>query len=132
MATTSPAALLRAAADTLRALATAASTDERGGPTARWHFTERNSHGSGYLYAANPDGPGARLIHGGSSGPHGRGTRPSMDARHGEYAAAVDPAVGLALADWLAAAADAAELAGPDPRAVAVARQLLGEDTDRA
>lgn len=103
---TSPAEELRAAAARLRELATAASTatatpvDKGGKPTTHWHFNEREQ-GSGYLYAANPDGPGTRLIHSNA----GRGTYPHMRTRHGEYAAAMDPAVGLANASLLEAAA---------------------------
>lgn len=94
-----PADEIRAAAEKLRALATAASTPlARGGkPTRRWHFAER-TRGSGYLYAENPDGPGTRL------------TSPGMHPRHGQYAAAMDPGVGAALADWLEHAAKFAEL----------------------
>lgn len=43
-----------------------------------------------------------------------------------EYIALMHPGVGLALADWLDSAAQDAELIGPDHRALAVARQLLG------
>ncbi|WP_167828867.1 hypothetical protein [Streptomyces sp. MZ04] len=109
---TSPANELRTAAEKLRALAAAASTatatpiDKGGTPTDRWHFTERE-RGSGYLYAANPDGPGTRLIHG--SG--GRRDYPHMRTRHGAYTAVMDPTVGLALADWLDAEARGYEAA---------------------
>ncbi|MFD5384320.1 hypothetical protein ACFWMG_04985 [Streptomyces sp. NPDC127074] len=132
MTDTSPAVQIRAAAELLRALATAASTatatpiDKGGKPTTRWHFKKREQD-SGYLYAANPDGPGTRLIHSNA----GRGSYPSMRTRHGEYAAAMDPTVGLALADWLDSAADDAEQVGPDPHALAVARQILGEESGR-
>lgn len=99
---TTPAEELRAAAEKLRGLATAASTDKHDRPTARWYFTERGGPGSGgYLYSANPDGPDVKLLRGGSTGAHGRGTYPHMDTRHGEYAAAMDPTVGLLLARWL-------------------------------
>lgn len=121
-----PADELKTAAEKLRALATAASTDRSGTPTARWHFKERSGLHSGYLYAENPDGPGVRLILGGSSGPRGRGMHPGMRTRHGEYAATVDPTVGLALADWLDSAAIDAEQIGPDPCALAVARAING------
>ena len=43
-----------------------------------------------------------------------------------EYVATMHPGVGLALADWLESAARDAEQIGPDPFAVALARQLLG------
>lgn len=126
-----PSAELRTAAEKLRALAAEASTatatpTERGGtPTTRWHFTE-SEPGSGYLYAANPDGPGTRLLR--TSGTGGRGHRDpaGMRTRHGEYAAAMDPAVGKALADWLDSAAEEAEHIGPDPKALAFARVFHG------
>ncbi|MFF9312174.1 hypothetical protein ACF1BS_14810 [Streptomyces sp. NPDC014748] len=92
---------LRAAIDQLRALATAASTDRRG-PTAQWFFKETDHRrGAGYLYSANPTGPGVRLTHGGSSGAHGRGSHPGMHIQHGVYAATMDPTVGLAIATLL-------------------------------
>ncbi|MBP8538578.1 hypothetical protein [Streptomyces sp. MK37H] len=129
MTDASPADEIRAAAENLRALATAASTAtatpiERGGtPTTRWYFKEREK-GHGYLYAANPDGPGTRLIHSTA----GRGSYPSMRARHGEYAAAMDPTVGLALADLLDVIARTAHHEGAAvDEAFAVARQILGE-----
>lgn len=87
----SPAEELRVAAERLRALATTASTIRGGRPTARWHFKEVPGLRSGYLYAENPDGAGVRLTVD-SSG---------MRTRHGEYAAAMDPTVGLALAHLL-------------------------------
>lgn len=40
-----------------------------------------------------------------------------------------NPGFGLALADWLESAAEEAELIGPDYRAVAVARAILGDVT---
>ncbi|MFJ4682017.1 hypothetical protein [Streptomyces sp. NPDC088789] len=128
---------LRAAATTLRALATTASTASRDKPTSRWHFKTRDSR-SGYLYSANPDGPGMRL------------TPEGMHPRHGQYAATMDPTLGLALADWLDTAAhhyecgiraaddvfrddpdgrDAFLTTGPgapSPQALAVARQING------
>lgn len=132
---TSPATELRTAAATLRALATAASTatstpiDKGGKPTTRWHFAERNGSSSGYLYAENPNGPGARLIHGGADS---RGTHPNMRTRHGQYAAAMDPTVGLALANWLDWEAETAPITAWAPintgldRALAVARAVNG------
>ncbi|MCQ8831821.1 hypothetical protein [Streptomyces malaysiensis] len=131
MTGTNPTDQIRAAAELLRALATAASTDETGRPTARWYFTEHGRHDSGYLYAANPTGPGARILRGGSSGPHGRGLRPHLAARHGEYIAAMDPTVGFALAAWLDSAVEDAGQVGPDPHALAVARQILDQETER-
>ncbi|MFD5697486.1 hypothetical protein [Streptomyces lasiicapitis] len=110
---TGSSAELRTAAATLRALATAASTAtatpiERGGkPSTRWHFAERTSS-TGYLYAENPNGPGARLTHGGT----GRDSHPGMRTRHGQYAAAMDPTTGLALAHALDETADSVEQDG--------------------
>ncbi|MBW1603428.1 hypothetical protein JJV70_15210 [Streptomyces sp. JJ66] len=126
---------LRAAADKLRALVTAASTatatpvERDGKPTTEWHFAESRP-GHGYLYAANPTGPGTRLMH--ADGPR---TYPSMRTRHGAYAAAMDPALGAALAGWLdAEAARLAATAHPgwhdtlaSPHALAIARLINGE-----
>lgn len=94
----SPAEEIRTAAEKLRALATTASTIRGGRPTARWHFKEQPGLKSGYLYAENPDGAGVRLTID-SSG---------MRTRHGEYAAAMDPTVGLALAHLLEGVASTA------------------------
>lgn len=127
---TSPADELQTAAKHLCTLATAASTatatniNKGGTPTTRWFFRAREGD-SGYLYAANPHGPGTRLIHSTA----GRGSYPSMRRRHGEYVAAMDPTVGLALAAWLDSAAEGDEA---DPGAVAVARHILGEEVPRA
>lgn len=129
---TTPADELRTAAATLRALATTASTGRAGEPTVRWAFTETSSdfgkgHGSGMLRAtdaldaeADPR-LGKPLIHG-SSGTRGRA--PSLAVQHGEYIAAMDPTLGLLLADWLDSAAQDAEQIGPDHHALAVARQI--------
>ncbi|MFJ2568906.1 hypothetical protein ACIOYT_00600 [Streptomyces halstedii] len=107
--------LLRAAAEKLHALATAASVDSSGRPTAQWAVryqpgilpgappqTDRDC----YLRAvdeADADGRGARsLLHGGG----GSRTRPpSVEPQHGRFIAAMDPGVGLALAAWLDRAA---------------------------
>lgn len=125
---------LRAAAKRLRDLAQAAATGRRGEPTAHWAFTERTLDsgkrwGSGMLHAVDHlevgDDPrlGQALIHGGG---HPRGTGPSMAVQHGEFMAVMDPVAGLLFADWLDSAAEGAEQIGPDPHAVAVARQILG------
>ncbi|MFD5875666.1 hypothetical protein [Streptomyces sp. NPDC060322] len=144
--TTSAADQLRAAAAQLRALATAASTDTDGRPTAHWAvryqpgvtpgaapLTDRNC----YLDAideADPDGRGARrLLHGGG----GSRTRPpSVEPQHGRYIALMDPTLGLALAAWLESwvGVDLSEH-GPMPEdaqhALAVARQVLGTTTEQ-
>lgn len=112
---TTPAEELRAAADTLRALATAASTatttpaDRGGSPTSRWHFAEHGATGMGYLYAENPGGLGTRLLRTLGVGGRGHRDRASMRTRHGEYAAAMDPTVGLAVAKALDEAAASVE-----------------------
>ncbi|RLU79248.1 hypothetical protein CTZ27_37015 [Streptomyces griseocarneus] len=139
MTHTNPAATLRAAADMLRALATAASTDTHGRPSATWTvrycFTAptgepRREHGC-YLHTE-----GHVPLLRGSSGSHGRGSRPHLHVQHAEYIAAMDPTVGLALADWLHDEAtylehlettDADGLDEPE-HALRVARLILGED----
>ncbi|MEU2510531.1 hypothetical protein [Streptomyces syringium] len=132
MTDTSPAAVLRAAADHLRALAAAASTDGHGSPTACWDFEEYCFHsgegrGAGMLYATD-DGPyQTRLLHGAA----GRGGGPRVHRQHGEYIAAVNPAVGLALADLLADLAHGDAFGEINPWALALAQRLLGEDTSR-
>ncbi|MGW2384367.1 hypothetical protein [Streptomyces sp. NPDC001658] len=52
--------------------------------------------------------------------------RAECDTGDADYIAAMHPLVGLDLADWLESAAEDAVQIGPDPHAVAVARQLLG------
>lgn len=145
---TTPADELRTAAARLRTLATAASTDTKGHPTAHWAVRYRPGVTPGApelrdrpcaLVATDdtgPDGHPRPLLHGGSSGPHGRGSRPAVEPRHGEYIAAMDPNVGLALADWLTT--EAQTWAGDEVHsrcsaqtctldaALAVARNLLG------
>jgi hypothetical protein len=48
-------------------------------------------------------------------------------AGHAAHIASWHPAVALAVADWLESAARDAEMIGPDPAALAVARAFLGE-----
>ncbi len=121
---------LRAASARLRELATAASTDRYGRDTSTWtshHVNERDARLFG------PDR--VRIIRGGSSGPHGRGVHPHLVPVHADYIAAMDPTVGLALADWLeATAAEVARIeeqyrdrtAGESmaPHALTLARQI--------
>ncbi|MFE9003153.1 hypothetical protein ACFYOY_13570 [Streptomyces sp. NPDC007875] len=127
----SPAALLRAAAEKLHALATAASTDTDGTPTANWHtepcWPDDPTLGH-HLYGdhlTRDDGSTISwpLLNRGGS-PH---RRSYMHGQHAEYAAAMNPAVGLAIAAWLDSAAEDAEQIGADPRALATARRILGE-----
>ncbi|MEU3528872.1 hypothetical protein AB0E62_34325 [Streptomyces sp. NPDC038707] len=110
---------IRTAAEKLRALATAASTDGRrkNAPTARWHFKKRDNRG--YIYSENPVGPGVRIT---PSTPASPGMRPE----HGEYAATMDPTVGLLLADLLEDQADGDDQGEINPWALALARELNG------
>lgn len=54
---------------------------------------------------------------------------PHVTAAIGTYMAAVHPRVGELLAKWLDSAAEDAEQIGPDPNAVAVAREILAGAT---
>lgn len=144
MTDNSPADTLRRAADRLRDLATTASTDDDGTPTASWVVAHRSvqrpdgSYAHGRLYGGVTDAERSwtRLLHG-SAGPGGRGSTPFMKTRHAEYAAAMGPVVGLALADWLDFEADlidrvpGAELRDRTERALAVARAILAEKAQR-
>ncbi|MFI0156157.1 hypothetical protein [Streptomyces lydicus] len=110
--TTSPAATLRAAANKLRALAHAATYEDR--------TTWAPGHTKGSLSAVvldHPERPGVLI---------------EIWAAHLEdvnaYIAAMGPALGLALADWLAGAAEDAEQIGASHHALTVARQILGSD----
>ncbi|MFF8645022.1 hypothetical protein [Streptomyces sp. NPDC015345] len=98
-----PARELREAAQKLRTLALAASTATDGTPTANWNVKYKEFHtGHGLLcgdYITNGRGErvGWPLLHRGGSQ-----YRPTyMAPQHAEYAAAVGPSVGLALAAWL-------------------------------
>ncbi|WP_329592169.1 hypothetical protein OG195_27395 [Streptomyces sp. NBC_01362] len=128
--TTTPADELRAAAEKLRALATAASTDTDGNPTAQWNAEPRwpdapDGHWNLYGgYTSRDDGRRfgwPRLNRGGS-----QHRQAYMQPQHATYIAAMGPGVGLALADWLDAAAP------DDQHALAVARQVLGITTETA
>ncbi|MYU20784.1 hypothetical protein [Streptomyces sp. SID8352] len=123
---TSPADQLRAAAALLRARATAASTDPEGNPTADWHYAALRRGRAG-LHGDHLTLDDGRVVSWPSIVRGGDHTRPSyMYLAHAAYAATMGPVVGLALADWLeAAAADAQEI-GASPQALAVAHQLLG------
>ncbi|MEU6872413.1 hypothetical protein [Streptomyces sp. NPDC046751] len=138
--TTTPAAELHAAAETLRALATAASTDTDGTPTTTWSTEPcwpNDDDGTSRLYGdyrTRDDGHRIAwppLLHGGSSQ---RPTR--MHTQHATYAAAMGPAVGLALADWLDSWTGV-EISEHGPmfedarHALAVARQILGTTTEQ-
>ncbi|MFF5670289.1 hypothetical protein [Streptomyces hygroscopicus] len=134
MTDTSPADQIRAAAVLLRTLATAASTDTDGTPTAHWN-TEPcwpdDDDGSRFLYGDHLTRDDGRRISWPLLTRGGSHQRPSyMHGQHAEYAAAMDPTVGLAIAAWLDSAAADAEQVGPDPHAIAVARQILDEETE--
>lgn len=133
-----PADELRTAANKLRALATAASTDQKGRPTTHWAVRYRPGVTPGApeqrdrpcaLVATDDTGHPARLLlHGGSSGPHGRGSRPAVEPQHGEYIAALDPTLGLTLADLLDDQADGDDEGVINPWALAVARAVNGQE----
>ena len=125
-----PADELRAAATKIRNLATAASTDNDGKPTANWNTKPcwpEDDDGNRFLFGDHLTRDDDRtiswplLLRGGR-----QHHQPYMHAQHAEYAAAMGPTVGLALADWLDSAARDAEHIGPDPHALAVARAVLG------
>ncbi|MFH8336931.1 hypothetical protein [Streptomyces sp. AM6-12] len=88
-----PADEIKQAATRLRELATAAA-DNSGNPnwTATRHFPDQPDSTYTTLWAT-----GARPLLGGG----GRGRVPYVHAPVGDYAAAMDPTVGLALAGWL-------------------------------
>lgn len=118
---TDEAAELRAAAEKLRRLATAASTDSDGTPTAHWHHDDQGC-GRGALYGDHLTRDDGRRI---SWPPLARGgsyQRPSyMHVQHAAYAAAVGPGVGLALAAWLE---EEAVAASANPHALNLARLI--------
>lgn len=102
---TAPVDELRTAATRLRQLATAASTDNDGTPTAHWHTEPcwpKDDDGNRFLYGDHLTRDDGRtiswppLLRGGM-----RSRAPYMHGQHADYAAAMDPTVGLALADWL-------------------------------
>ncbi|ROQ69201.1 hypothetical protein EDD93_3698 [Streptomyces sp. 840.1] len=148
-----PADELRTAATLLRQLATAASTDQEGYPTTHWAVRYQpgvlpgdppQTDRSCYLDAvdtADADGRGGRRLLHGSRGARTR--PPSVDPQHGRYIAAMDPGVGLAVADWLeqeariwahtdeqivkhASEAQVIAQLSTFDQALAVARQVLG------
>jgi hypothetical protein len=128
----SPADELRTAAETLRHLAIAASTDPHSNrPTAVWEFRPWKREfptdfpPNGTLAAPDADGRNRSLIHRGSPG----AGAPWMFEAHGAYIAAMGPNVGALLADWLDSAAEDAEQIGPDPHALAVARAITTHPT---
>jgi hypothetical protein len=114
---TTPAQTLRAAAQTLRNLATAADAiNPSPWEPRRTHPTIPDSDFY-RLWAADR----TPLLHGG---------RPFVLGPIAQYTAAMHPGVGLALAEWLDSAAEDAEMVGPDHHALATARAILGEVTE--
>ncbi|PBC72324.1 MULTISPECIES: hypothetical protein [unclassified Streptomyces] len=110
--TTNPADTLRAAADKLRALANGATYEDR--------TTWAPGHTKGSLSAVvldHPERPGVLIE-----------TWASHLEDVNQYIATMGPALGLALADWLASAAEDAEQIGANHHALAVACQILGTD----
>lgn len=128
---------IRAAAEKLRTLATAASTDTDGTPTAHWSCSPRwreeevrrpTADMPHFLYGdylTRDDGKvisWPKILRGGTQ------QRPSqMDRAHAQYAAAMDPTVGLALADLLDDLADGDDEGETNPWAFALARAINGE-----
>lgn len=133
-----PAALLRRAAEHLRTLAAEATP----GPWAlRWTGQDLQVHGPGQEYPYSVAEWGYAVA---TWEPEASQQRAECDTGNADYLAAMHPGVGLALADWLDAAADMAqaypELAHDHDRpacddyacdvmgrAIETARTLLGE-----
>ncbi|MFI9235806.1 hypothetical protein [Streptomyces sp. NPDC053079] len=114
MSATPPAAVLRAATDRLRALATAATYEER----TTW--TTGHTRGSlSPVVLDHPEHPGVLIE-----------TWATHLEAVNDYVAAMDPAFGLALADLLDNLADGDDEGVINPWALAVARRLLGEGVD--
>jgi len=107
--TSTPADELCTAAEQLRTLARAASTDGKGNPTAFWSIERSVVEGPdgrqrdiSRLYGGFTDSgaPWPSLLRGGD-GSGGRAPSPHMYTPHAAYIAAMHPAVGTALAAWL-------------------------------
>lgn len=110
--TRSPADELRAAASRLRELAERATHENR---TA---WSTGNTLGSKIpVVVDDPEQPSVLIE-----------TYAARLEAVNRYVAAMDPALGLALAAWLDQAAEDAEQIGADPHAIAVARSILGDD----
>ncbi|WP_318201088.1 hypothetical protein [Streptomyces sp. SCL15-4] len=123
-----PAEEIRTAAQRLRTLATAASTDTDRTPTAHWHTKPcwpNDGNGPRYLYGDHLTRDDGRTISWPLLNRGGSPQRPSyMHGQHADYAAAMDPTVGLALADLLDDLADGDDEGVVNPWALAVARAL--------
>ncbi|MDJ1137906.1 hypothetical protein [Streptomyces iconiensis] len=101
-----PADEIRTAAEKLRTLAAAASTNSDGTPTARWNTepvqSARDDDSRRFLYGDYLTRDDGRRISWPLLLRGGRLHQPSyMHSQHAEYAAAMGPAVGAALAAWL-------------------------------
>ncbi|MBI0300462.1 hypothetical protein JBE04_39910 [Streptomyces sp. PRKS01-29] len=123
MTDTNPAALLRAAAEKIRKLAGQA---DQGPWETTWRGQEYHLDGyrdgdlhpvSEWTYAVATWEPQASV------------QRTECDTANADYMAAMHPGVGETLAGWLDSAAVDAEQIGPDPGALAVARQILGGES---
>ncbi|MFJ9420743.1 hypothetical protein [Streptomyces sp. NPDC101249] len=115
-----PADEITTAARTLRTLATTAADDSGDTHWTSHRITTRDAR----LRADGDD-----ILRGGSTGPHGRGSRPHFHPPVADYIAAMSPIVGLALADWLNSwtgidLREDAALPADAQHALAVARQI--------
>ncbi|NUH35291.1 hypothetical protein HUF15_00655 [Streptomyces samsunensis] len=119
MTDTSPAVQIRAAAEKLRALVTAAAKDS-GSP--HWIATRNFPNQPDATFTTLWTDSHTVLMRGG-----GRHREPYVHAPVGDYIATMGPTVGLAIAAWLDNAAEDAEEVGADPRAVTTALALLGQ-----
>jgi hypothetical protein len=116
---------LTAAAKLLRKRATAATA----GPWVASTVRSPNATVTSGIYShAHPAGSTASEV--AASGRKGRECGGITNPDNAQYIALTNPTLGLALANWLESAAQDAEQIGPDFRALAVARSLLGEVTE--
>jgi hypothetical protein len=121
----SPANQLTAAAQLLRKTATAAVPGPWVPSIVR---SPRATVTSGIYSHAHPAGSAASEV--AAAGRKGRECGGIANPDNAVYIALMHPDIGLALADWLDSAAEEATLIGPDSRALAVARQILGPVTE--
>ncbi|MEU1309468.1 hypothetical protein ABZ419_11315 [Streptomyces cinnamoneus] len=113
MTDTAPAAVLRAAADRLRDLATAAIHEDRAIWTTGYTLGSRTP-----VVLDNPESPSVLIE-----------TYAARLERVNAFVAAMDPASGLTLADLLDDLADGDDEGVINPYALAVARLLIDEGT---
>lgn len=112
---TTPADEITAAATRLRALATAAANDSGSPHWEAKRLFPQYPDSTATRLRANPGGP---LLHGGG------GIAPMVTGPVGDYIAAIDPTVGLALADLLDDQADGDDEGVINPWALAMARAI--------